>query len=182
MAHIFHNPNNIKLPKSQHEVEEFAAKGGLVLCENCGAAYHKKRWHHGIEKLNLAETESLENPKKDKKVHFVFCPACQMIKNKQYEGRITIKNMPEEYSEKLEELAEGFGKRAYDRDPMDRLIEIKKLPARPGENGNWVITTTENELASKLANKIKSAFNKVKSKTHFAPEPSDVAEITIEFS
>ena len=55
------------------------------------------------------------------------------------------------------------------------LEEVKKL-----ENGNWEITTTENELANKLAHKIKDSFN-VKSKTKFAPEPSDVAEITIEF-
>ncbi len=174
MSHIFHNPNNIKLPRSRHEDEEFSAKGGLILCKDCGAAYFKKHWHHGIEKLNLSETESVTNPKKDKKVQFSICPACRMIKNKQYEGRITIKNLPEKYAEKLEELARGFGKRAYDRDPMDRVISVEH------KDGNWKITTTENELANKLAHKIKTTFN-AKSKTKFAPEPSDVAEITINF-
>ena len=175
MSHIFHNPNNIKLPKSHHEAEEFSAKGGLILCEDCGACYFKKHWHHGIEKLNLSETESLENLKKDKKVHFAFCPACQMIKNKQYEGRITIKNLPDNHKEELVNLAEGFCKRAHERDPMDRLIAIKN------EGSSLVITTTENELASKLAHKIKDSFSKAKTKITFAPEPSDVAEITIEF-
>jgi 6-pyruvoyl-tetrahydropterin synthase len=176
MAEIFRKSYKVKLPKSQHEVEEFSAKKGLVLCEDCGACYYKKHWHAGLEKLNLPETMSLEKLKKEKLMRFVSCSACTMIKNKQYEGRVTIKNFPENQSEQLEKLAEGFGNRAYDRDPMDRVIEIKKLG-----NGNWQITTTENELANKLAHKIKDTFNKLKSEIKFAPEPSDVAEITIKF-
>lgn len=174
MAHIFHNPNKIKLPKSQHEVEEFPSGKGIVLCSTCGAAHFKKRWYHGLEKLNFSE-------KNDLPIKSSLCPACTMIKNKQYEGRITIKNLPDKYANQLQELAEGFGKRAYDRDPMDRIIEIKSSPSTSSGFKNWEITTTENELANKLAKKIKDSFNKVKSKTHFAPEPSDVAEITIEF-
>lgn len=173
MAHIFHNPHRIKLPKSQHEAEEFAAKGGLVLCSECGACYYKKHWHHGIEKLNLSETEKIS--KKDTPIKHAVCPACRMIANKQYEGRIVIKNFPEKYVGKLEELVSGFGKRAYVRDPMDRVISVGV------RDGRWEITTTENELANKLAKKIKDTFNKVKSRAKFAPEPSDVAEITIEF-
>lgn len=168
MGEIFRKPHNIKLPKSQHEVEEFSAEKGLVLCKDCGVCYYKKRWHAGLEKLNL--------PEKDQPMHFASCPACTMINNKQYEGRVTIKNFPDNQSEQLEKLVEGFGNRAYDRDPMDRVIEIKKLG-----NGNWQITTTENELANKLAHKIKDTFNKLKSEIRFAPEPSDVAEITIKF-
>lgn len=168
MSNIFHNPDRIKLPKSQHEVEEFSSGKGIILCSTCGAAHFKKRWYHGLEKLNFSE-------KSDLPVKSSMCPACTMIKNKQYEGRITIKNLPDKYVGELQKLAEGFGKRAYERDPMDRIIVIRKLV-----NSNWEITTTENELANKLAHKIKTTFN-AKSKTHFAPEPSDVAEITIEF-
>ena len=53
-----------------------------------------------------------------------------------------------------------------------------------GEDGDFsekvLAERHNNELANKLAHKIKDSFN-VKSKTKFAPEPSDVAEITIEF-
>ena len=104
--------------------EEFHAQKGVVLCKDCGAAYHKKSWKHGIEKLNKAETESISSGKKDVPVKFAICPACQMIKNGQYEGRITIKSLPENSENALRELVEGFGRRAYDRDPMDRLIGI----------------------------------------------------------
>lgn len=45
----------------------------------------------------------------------------------------------------------------------------------------WEVTVTENQLANKLAKKIKDHFNKVTAKTRFAGAPSDVAEVTIEF-
>ena len=130
-----------------------------------------------MEEFNKAETASISSGKKDVPVKFALCPACEMIKNHQYEGRITIKNLPVGSERSLRELAEGFGRRAHDQDPMHRLISIKKL-----DNGNWEIKTTENEMANKLAHKIKTSFSHVKSRTHFAGDPSDVAEIVIDFS
>lgn len=174
MAQKYNNP---KAPLSGKASQEFKAEAGVVLCKNCGAAYHKKSWRHGMEEFNKGETESISSGKNDVPVKFADCPACQMIKNHQYEGRITVKNLPEASELSLRELAEGFGKRAYEQDPMHRLIEIKKL-----ENGNWEIKTTENEMANKLAHKIKTSFSHVKSRTHFAGDPSDVAEIVIEFN
>lgn len=170
MSHQFHKPFNIKLPKSQHEVEEFGkGKEGLVVCKDCGSVYYKKSWHHGFEKINLSVKE------KDLPLKFILCPACQMVKNKQYEGRIIIKNVSEKIADRLGDLILGFCRRAYERDPMDRLIGVKKFLS------NWEVTVTENQLANKLANKIKTSFKSQKLKKRFSSEPSDVAEIMIEF-
>lgn len=155
--------------RSRTEDEEFHSQKGLVLCEDCGAAHFKKRWYHGIEKISV-------NEDKGPSVKFEMCPACRMIKNKQYEGRITVKNLPERFASRLEEVTREFSNRAFERDPMDRLIEIKK------DGDNWVITTTENEMANKLAHKIKGSFSGAKSRTHFAGDPSDVAEVVIDFA
>jgi len=169
MAQQFKKPYDVKLPKAQHEAEEFGAgRKGLVMCEKCNAVYFKKSWHHDLASIKISE-------RKDLPIHFVLCPACQMIKNRQYEGRLIIKNVPEKLTEELEKLIEGFGRRAYDRDPMDRLIEIKK------NKSEWIVTTTENQLANKLAKKIKDSFNQVGLKTHFVGDNSDVAEVSVEF-
>lgn len=179
MTRIFKNPRNANsvpmrkggtnLPQSQHEVEEFgAAKAGLKMCRDCDSVYFKKSWHPNLGNVDISGN-------KDLPIKFVLCPACQMIKNKQYEGRITIKNVPEKSAVKLEELIRGFCERAFQRDPLDRLIEIKK------NDSEWVVTTTENQLANKLTNKIRDSFNRVKTKTKFNKEPGDVAEITVEF-
>ncbi|MBI4992377.1 MAG: hypothetical protein HZB99_04135 [Candidatus Harrisonbacteria bacterium] len=165
------NYSKVKLPKSQHEVEEFGrGKRGLLICEKCSNFYYLKAWHHSAD----AYIEKREN--KDVPVGFTLCPACTMVKNKQYEGRVLIKNIPEKLRSELIGLIEGFCKRAYDRDPMDRLIAIKK------EDGDLSVTVTENELANKLAQKIRSTFNGVKTKTSFNKAPGDVALAIVEFS
>lgn len=158
----------VKLPKSGHALEEFGGgKKGLVLCSDCRAVYYKKSWHHSA--LNL------KSVKESAPVNFVLCPACQMIKNHQFEGQIIILNIPENLKTELNNLIKGYCERAYQADPMDRLIEIKK-----SKNG-LVATTTENQLANKLAKKIKDTFKKVKIKTTFSKDPSDFVDIRVEF-
>ncbi len=162
------NQRKVKLPKSGHEIQEFGGgKKGILVCEDCDAAYYKKFWHHSL--LNL------KSAKEDVPVNFTLCPACKMIKNRQFEGKVTILNVPEKSSKELINLIKGFCDRAYSRDPLDRLIEIKKL------KDSLAVTVTENELANKLGRKIKDAFNKVKVKTSFSAAPSDVALVTVEF-
>lgn len=161
----------VKLPKSGHAMEEFGGgKKGLIICEKCSNFYYLKSWHHSADAY-IARREN-----KDMPVKFALCPACLMIKNKQYEGRVAIKNVPEKLQKELINLIEGFCKRAYQRDPLDRLIAAKK------EGKDLVVTTTENELANKLAQKIKNTFNNVKTKTTFSKDPSDFADIRVEFS
>src|SRR3989344_1920285 len=183
MSNFFRKAYNVNLPKSKRESEEFGGgKKGLVLCKKCTSAYYKKSWHHDIA--------GLKNYEKDWPVHFTVCPACQMIHNKQNEGRIKIKNIHVVSEDRLDDLIRGFCHRAFERDPLDRLINLEKsLPAHAyrqaggrQDGSDWTVTTTENQLANKIAKKIKKAFSKVKSKTKFAGDPSDVVEITIEFS
>ncbi len=166
-----------KLFKSQHEFEEFGkGKQGLVVCEKCQAVYYKKHWHHKLATLNAPEIRGLsKEKKKTPPINFVLCPACQMIKNRQYEGEIIIKNIPERLAVELENFVKGYCRRAYQRDPLDRLIGIKK------SGNNWTVTVTENELANKLGKKIQTLFNNVKTRTSFMPEPSDVAKVVVEF-
>jgi len=171
MAEQFRKQYNIKLPKSQHEVEEFGkGEETLVLCESCGIAYYKKSWHHKPEGFKTLEKKIEKRP-----VKFILCPACQMIKNKQFEGKITLENIPAKFKNELEGLINGFNRRAYQRDPLDRIIDVKK------SGSTWEVTTTENELANKLAKKIEETFYKIKPKATFSSDPSDVVYIKIVF-
>jgi len=161
------NYRKIKLPKSRHEAEEFSSKMGLIFCGDCRAVFYKKSWHHS--------TINLKSVKESSAVNFVLCPACQMIKNHQFEGQIIIQNIPLAEMGELVNLIKGYCDRAYQKDPLDRLITIK----RTGDS--LAVTTTENQLANKLAKKIKDAFNKVKTKTSFQKAPGDLARVVVEF-
>jgi NMD protein affecting ribosome stability and mRNA decay len=145
---------NVEKPARKRERQEFGrGRPGITLCDMCGAAYFKKRWYHGLEKLHPTNQKL--------PVSFIVCPACTQIKNKQFEGRIVLKNVPRKLEREVFGFVEAYGRRAWDRDPMDRVIAAKKT-----EEG-MVITTTENQLANKIA---------------FGPRPSDVARITVIFT
>lgn len=149
----------------KHEISK--GKSGLVVCERCDAVYYKKSWHR-----NLRDYKDL---KENLAMKFSLCPACEMIKNRQFEGEIIIKNVPIKIKDGLINLVKTFSKRAFERDQMDRLIDIKET------KDELKITTTENQLAVKLAKKIKETFKKAELKITYSPSPSDVVYVKIEF-
>lgn len=164
---------NTKLPRRRNDEHEFP-KGvkGITLCKDCSIAFYKKSWHH-----NLRGHKSLSP---DIQVKFDLCPACRMIKNNQFEGEVNITQIPEKEVGGVIKLVEGYGRRAYEDDPLDRIISIRRLPRGTGYE-DVVVTTTENQLAQRIANKVRDAFNKVKIVRSFSKEPSDVVFITVEF-
>lgn len=160
---------NIEFPPQKIEKKEFpSGEKGVIACPTCHSVYYKKSWHHN---QNKASNTKFQISKK-------LCPACQMIKDKEFEGRLTVNGFPSNLKEDLNKLIKNFCQRAFERDPIDRLIDIKI------DSNNLIITTTENQLAVKLAKKIKEVFNKykVQIKISYSPEPSDVAYIKINFA
>lgn len=149
----------------EHEIPK--AKLGLIICKECEAVYYKKSWHRNLR--------NYKNLRENLPIKFSLCPACEMIKNRQFEGEIIIKNIPIKIKSDLINLAKIFSKRALERDPMDRLIAVKEV------KGDLTITTTENQLAVKLAKKIKETFKKAELKITYSPAPSDVVYIKLTF-
>ncbi len=167
---------NIKLPQSRTQKQEFGkAQKPILICKICDIVYYKKSWHHpepgqstiqGRQRLTL-KTYALKP---------VLCPACQMIKNKQFEGKLIVKNIPVKFVKEITNLIQSFSQRAFERDPLDRLIKIQQTTNR------LIATFTENQLAVKLAKKIKAAFNKVKMEIKYSSSPSDIAEVVVDFT
>ena len=161
------NLGEVRPTKSRKEREEFGGgKKGVVMCPNCKAAYYKKSWHHDIAHLEGNE---------DMPVSFTLCPADQMIKNKQHEGKVVVKNLPKELEAEVANLIKNIGFSAFEKEPMHRLISIEKV------KGELVALTTENQLAVSMAKKIGSAHKKAKVKISFAKEPNDVAVAVVQF-
>lgn len=160
---------NIELFASRSAEHEFPkGKAGLLFCKDCNAVYYKKSWHRSLR--------AYKNLREDLPVKFSLCPACKMISNGQFEGEIIIKNVPEKNFNDLTHLIEAFCHRAFEKDPMDRLASLKKT------KGGFIATTTENQLAVKLAKKIKDVFKKVDYKISYSSSPSDVVYIKMGFN
>lgn len=178
-----------KVPKSKKIEQEFGqGKIDILICKKCGAVYWYKSWHHRLQDYpKLKET---------KNVKFVLCPACQMVKDKKYEGEIILKNVPESFKDSIKALIKSYGKRATEIDPMDRIISVKEKRVRrvtsQRKRGaasrkefkdlrDIRILTTENQLAQKLAKKINETFGKKLSPSISHSHIEDVVRIKITF-
>ncbi|MEK9170652.1 MAG: hypothetical protein AAB674_03335 [Patescibacteria group bacterium] len=139
---------------------------GLVICPECRAAYYKKRWRHNEAYFKGKETAP---------VNFMLCPADQMIKNRQYEGKVVVRNFPEDLEGEIINLIKNAANLAYEKDPMHRLISVGKV------GKELIAFITENELAASIAKKIGNAYNKAKVKISFSAKPEGVALAVVEF-
>lgn len=132
---------------SQKETKgEFGlSKKEFVVCSKCGIWFYDKSWHHALEDFRHIE-------KGDKKINFKLCPACQMFKDKTYEGFVILEDVPENILQDLISLIWNIGNRAFERDPLDRILDLKV------KKSTVEIYTSENQLAMSITNQIKKAF------------------------
>lgn len=155
------------IERSKKEEQEYGrGQKDIVICEDCGAVYYYKSWHH-----NLRDYKHLSQ---DKRVDFALCPACKMIRDKTFEGQVVFLNVPRECKDEMINNIENTGGRAQKRDPMDRIISIKK-------RGNRIeVLTTENQLARNIARQVTRAYKKFKSDINWS-EGGSVARIVVRF-
>lgn len=135
-------------PRRQHESkyeQEFSpGKTNIVICPECQSVYYEKSWHHSLN--------NYEQLSEDKNIDFELCPACEMGKNKQFEGFVVFKNVPSTIREDLLRTIHNIEGRAFSRDPMDRILKIE-------EDGKDIeVYTSENQLAISIAKEVASAF------------------------
>ncbi len=153
--------NLIKTDKIKEEKPE---KGALV-CPNCKNIFYKKHWHHRSD-LDLKDVEIKEE----------ICPACKMIEDHLYEGEIEVENVPDKYWGDMHNLIKDVGEKAIGIDPQHRIINIEEQG-----NGNYRITTTENQLAVRIGKKIEEAFKNANVDIQYSKEPYQVARVRVTF-
>ena len=170
MRKMFKKPHNIALYPERTEFQEFGKPDrGYRRCRVCNAIYYDKSWHRE-KQARLHRLLSLH------KIWVATCPACQMIRDHEFEGKIMIENIPARFQDELCHLIKGFGARAYEQDCQHRIIAVTKEDKRA-----WIVTTTENQLAEKIAKKIKEVFDKVEVKTSYSRAPDDVERVRVSF-
>lgn len=173
MIRRLHTARAKKQPQPGREAENEAywrEHKGITKCPRCGNVHFKKRWY--------ASAEDLAERLKVKKLEIAerkLCQACKMIKEHLFEGEVFIEGFSANQKNELRNLIKNFGTRATERDPQDRIIKIEKTDT------GYRITTTENQLANKLAKKIKDVFKTVD--VHFSrtPEPEEVSRVHVVF-
>ena len=143
-------PKNVSasFPKPKKEEREFGkSKKGVTVCKKCNALLWQGSWHH--------RSEIKPKIRKNKHNGFTICPACKMIENNMYEGELIIENVHPEIKNLVLNTIRNKGENDFKNDSQDRIISINNDEL----NGKINILTTENQLALRMARKIKKSFN-----------------------
>jgi len=77
-----------------------------------------------------------------------------MIEDNMYEGELIIRNVNPEIKKYIINAIKNKGKKGFKNDSQDRVISVND-----DHDGKMNIFTTENQLALKIARKIKKSFN-----------------------
>jgi|GEM_PF-2410130 len=109
----------------------------ILKCPECGAVYFKKAWH-----MKAPEGVSTEGAKSE------LCMADMMKKNNEYEGKVTIANMPAQYKADVINLVKNMSAHAMFQNPMHRVLSIED------HDSTIEIFTSENQLAQQIGEKI----------------------------
>lgn len=141
-----------KLAQKETKGEFGGGKKEYIVCSKCGIWYYDKSWHHALEDWKHLE-------KRDKKINFKICPACSMIARKTYEGAVILENVPDKILTELIAFVRNVGERAFKRDPLDRIIDLKI------KKNAVEIYLSENQLAVSISNQIKRSFKEFREKS-----------------
>lgn len=169
---IFNKTNTGKMAQRNGEAKHEQcgkAKKGLTVCKDCCNVFLKKSWH------SAESNPDIQSKLSKKKINHIVCPACQMIEKNLYEGELIIEKVPKKYMEEVFNLIRAYEKRAKARDPQDRVSLIEK------KSDGFRILTTENQLAEKMAKKIKETFKLVEVVMSFSKDPYKVCRVKAVF-
>lgn len=146
------------------------ARKGLGVCSSCGNVYYHKEWrqpHRGEITHALREHTVVTR---------TLCPACSLISKGLFEGELILRNVPTAIEQEVGRLIRGFGRRATQRDSQHRIVTLERGKVL------WRITTTENQLAVKLAKKIRETFKKAVLTISYSREPFEVGRVNLMFA
>lgn len=172
MNKIFNNQSSVKLPQQGREAEheEFGREHkGPIECPRCRNVHFKKMWHTPGSSPKHAEGEVAAPAREE------LCPACKMVKEHLFEGELFVEGVPAEHKTELLNLVHNVGKHATEIDPQHRIIDIEET------DKGLRVTTTENQLADRLAKKIQETFKAVDVHLSHSKEPYEVDRVHVVF-
>ncbi len=154
-------------------------KGTLLRCSDCQAVHEKKAWRAPNE-LSHAKKDPWVARTKEVRWKYVLCPACKDAKEGTYSGMVVIRRIPGKILNGLLSFIRKFGARSRSRHIERRLLSVQKN----GKNGanEVVVTTTENQMAGRLAEKIRDTYkHQTRVTISFSREPHKREHATVLF-
>jgi len=134
------------LPESTDPYQRGLDPGEIAACTECHALYQRRHWFFD-EDAYFRDTMQPET-------RMVLCPACQKIRDRYAEGRVTLHPSAFLHAHKEEILhtIRNEETRAKGNNPLGRIVEISE------PDGSLVVTTTNEKLAQRIGRLLKSTY------------------------
>jgi NMD protein affecting ribosome stability and mRNA decay len=120
--------------------------GETAICTGCHAIFRRRHWL-----LDEAEYGQLSRRRDTRRI---LCPACRKIRDRYYEGEVTLAAgaFLEAHEGEILNLIRNEEERARGVNPLERIVAVRK------ENGRVVVTTTNEKLAQRIGRELRKAF------------------------
>src|SRR5215813_3777651 len=120
--------------------------GEVAACSECHALYQRRHW--------FFDTEAYFRETMQPTTRMVLCPACQKIRDRYAEGKVTLQPSVflTTHRDEILHLIHNEEERAKGINPLERIVGISESA------GALVVTTTNEKLAQRIGRALKSAY------------------------
>jgi NMD protein affecting ribosome stability and mRNA decay len=134
------------LPESTDPYQPHFDPGEVAACTQCHALYQRRHW--------VFDADAYVRETMQPTTRMVLCPACQKIRDRYAEGRVTLQpgTFLVAHRDEILRLIRNEEERAKGTNPLGRIIEIAEA------EGAVVVTTTNEKLAQHIGRTLKSTY------------------------
>lgn len=120
--------------------------GEVAACTACQAVYQRRHWFFDHDAYVRATMEPT--------TRMILCPACQKIRDRYAEGRVTLRPSAflSAHKDDIVRAMRNEEERAQGVNPLERIVELTEA-----EEG-IIVTTTNEKLAQRIGRTLKSTF------------------------
>ena len=138
--------------------------GEVAACTQCHALYQRRHW--------FFDADAYFRETRQPTTRMVLCPACQKIRDRYAEGKVTLhlSAFLAAHRDEILRLIRNEEERAKGSNPLERIVEISESA------GAIVVTTTNEKLAQRIGRTLKSTYQ-----GHTAYQWSDPKFLSVEW-
>ena len=120
--------------------------GEIAVCTTCHAIFRRRHWFFDDDFYSTVAAQP--NTKS------VTCPACRKIRDRYFEGEVTLGPCAflKEHKQEILNLIRNEEERAKGFNPLERIISISE------ENGKLTVLTTDEKLSQRIGRELKKAY------------------------
>jgi NMD protein affecting ribosome stability and mRNA decay len=120
--------------------------GEIAVCTTCHAIFRRRHWFFDDDVYRSVAPQP--------QTKAVTCPACRKIRDRYFEGQVTLAPSAflNDHKQEILNLIRNEEERAKGFNPLERIMSIKE------EDGKLTVLTTDEKLSQRIGRELKKAY------------------------